>query len=57
MDITKLDGKKNINTLDKDDSICNWYTKKEIKDMNVMPNIVKDIMDSEEINHHIIKEY
>lgn len=54
--IKELANKKDLRILDKDDAICNWFTKKEIQNINIMPKIVKDILNNKDIKHHIIKD-
>ena len=54
---TELLNKDNFKTLDKDECINKWFSKDDIKNMNIMPKIVKEIFNNDQILHHIIRDY
>ena len=48
--------KDGFKTLDKDNNYNYWIDEKDIKNVNIKPEIIKDIYLNKELKHHINKE-
>ena len=53
----QFQNKNHFKTLDKNSSINHWVNISELNKYEIMPNLVKDIIQNKEVNHDIIKNY
>lgn len=57
VDVSKYNlDKEPINTLDKKDSVNTWFSYNEMLDLNIQPKLIKDILNSTELNHTINRD-